>query len=355
MTPYISRAVPRISVLMTTYNGAATVKASIACVLAQDCTDVELVIVDDASTDDTAAIIRNIIDPRINFIAAPINEGVVGARNRAFAAARGAYIAALDQDDLCTPDRLRLQADYLDTHADIVLVATEIAISRNGHITPPDHPIASEPSALRFLLHIDNPLTWSSVMFRADAIRQLGQFMRPDYALSDDFDLYHRLLGLGDIARLKQVLTTYVYHTTNLSLARGDVLAATSTRVLADAYAPWFGDGAARAAALVTRHLCERQPVTDGATLDELGRILARLTDIFCAPHAAGTQEHQRIVTLAEEAWRRTMRASIRSGSPWLIRHYRCAGLGSARTIKLGSSIAVGMARAAMKRARHVS
>ena len=81
--------VPLISVVMAAYNGAGLIEDTIASVLAQDCPDFELVVVDDASTDDTLARLQALADPRIRVIAAPVNGGPVVARNIAFAAARG--------------------------------------------------------------------------------------------------------------------------------------------------------------------------------------------------------------------------------------------------------------------------
>src|SRR6186713_2063521 len=108
---------PPVSVLMPTHNAAAFVTASIESLLAQTFTDFELIVVDDGSTDATLDVLAAIDDPRLTVIASPDNQGPVHARNRAFAAARGRYIAALDADDLCHPERLARQVAYLDGHA----------------------------------------------------------------------------------------------------------------------------------------------------------------------------------------------------------------------------------------------
>ena len=96
---------PVVSVIMAAYNGAALIPETIASLTAQTFGDFELVVVDDCSTDDTLALLRSYHDPRIRVIAAETNQGPVRTRNRAFAEARGRYIAALDQDDQCPPER----------------------------------------------------------------------------------------------------------------------------------------------------------------------------------------------------------------------------------------------------------
>ncbi|HLB99578.1 MAG TPA: glycosyltransferase, partial [Acetobacteraceae bacterium] len=250
---------PIVSMLMTTFNGAGFVGASIASVLAQSFSEFELIVVDDGSTDATAQVLEGILDPRLRVLRQAVNGGVVAARNAGFLAVRGRYVAALDHDDLSHPERLARQVAYLDAHPEVVLVATEIEIEEAaGRRHPPDHPTGGDPALIRWLLHVDNPLTWSSVMFRSDALRRLEAFMRPDYELADDFDLYHRLLAIGEIARLDEVLTVYRWHAGNTSHGREDALNANAVKVLEAAYTPLLGTDAQDAATLVIRHLSDR-------------------------------------------------------------------------------------------------
>jgi hypothetical protein len=149
------------------------------------------------------------------------------------------------------------------------------------------------------------------------------------------------------------VLVSYRYHDSNLSLARGDLLEASSVRVLADAYAPWFGESAPRAAALATQHLCERQPVADAATLSEIGQILARLTQGFCEERAGSQGERDCVRELAREAWWRVVRGAVRNGSPWLVWSYwqtRLDRQAVPALLDLAGSILVGTARAIMRK-----
>jgi len=340
---------PRVSVLMTTYNGATTMGASIDSILAQSFRDFELLIVDDGSTDDTPAIIERIHDPRLRLLRTGSRGGIVAARNHGFAAAQGHTIAPLDHDDLSDTERLARQVAFLDANPDVVLVATEIRILREGMTAAPHHPRVGDPLALRWLLLIDNPITWSSVMFRADAVRRIGSFLRPEFELADDFDFYHRLLGVGAIARLNEVLTTYRYHTANASLARAEVLNANAARVLCGAYAPWLGDAAAAAAELVIRHLSDRQPVLDAMTLDRIGEILEQLLERFCAAHDLSAADRRRIGGLAGEAWWRTARGGIRRGGPGMFGRYRARKLLTAdfhpRVDDVAPSVAIGAVR----------
>ncbi|HEX3351061.1 MAG TPA: glycosyltransferase family 2 protein, partial [Acetobacteraceae bacterium] len=227
---------PRVSVLMTTRNGAGTIGESIGSVLAQDMADFELIVVDDESSDETSDILRAIGDPRLVFIRNETRLGIAGARNRGLAECRGDYVAALDHDDLSDPGRLGAQVRFLDSHPDVLLVATRVVELRDGALTPEDQPAHMSPALLRLLLHFDNPLAWSSVMLRADALRGLDAALRPEFEPADDFDLYHRLLTRGCIARLDATLTTYRWHASNASHAAGATIRERAARVLARAY-----------------------------------------------------------------------------------------------------------------------
>jgi GT2 family glycosyltransferase len=310
-------------VLLTTYNGAAFIGEAIASLLAQTFRDFEVIVVDDASTDDTPRILANLADPRIRVIRRTTNGGIVAARNHGFAAARGAYVAALDHDDLSRPERLACQVAYLDQHRSVVLLATEIEIAEAGRRHRPDHTYGGAPNIIRWLLYIDNPLTWSSVMFRADAVRRIGAFMRPEAELADDFDLYHRLLAVGEIARLEQSLTIYRVHPGNTSTGHAALLNANAATVLRSAYAPLLGTRAEAAAALVIRHLSERRPVHDLATLGQLGTLLQDLLGSFCRVYQAGAADHATLAQITARTWWRTVRAAVRAGAPRALFVYR--------------------------------
>ena len=388
----VGAPMPVVSVLMTTFNGAGFIGASIVSVLAQSFTDFELIVVDDGSTDATAQVLAGIGDPRMRVLRQAANGGVVAARNAGFLAARGRYVAALDHDDLSHPERLARQVAYLNAHAGVVLVATEIEIEEPAGRRPlfplplrawaakrtkagggvgtarvsdapppgrrhaPDHPTGGDPTLIRWLLHVDNPLTWSSVMFRADAVRRLGAFMRPESELADDFDLYHRLLTIGDIARLDEVLTVYRWHARNTTYGREDALNANAVRVLAAAYAPLLGTDAADAATLVIRHLSDRKPVRDGATLARLGSYLTRLFAAFCQVQELDARQRAGLAAVTGTIWWRTVRAAARSGAPGLLQAYRAqpalaAAFRPSRT-DLAMSALVGLARGTRYRSR---
>jgi glycosyltransferase involved in cell wall biosynthesis len=110
---------------MPAYNAALYLREAVDSVLKQTCTDFELIVVDDASTDETATILASYDDPRIRVHRFASNGGVSRARNMGLEMARGEYVALQDADDLSYPERLEKQILYLDSHPQVAAVGSQ--------------------------------------------------------------------------------------------------------------------------------------------------------------------------------------------------------------------------------------
>jgi len=104
---------PAVSVIVPTYNRAALMRRAVASVLGQTFSDLELIVVDDASGDDTARLPDIVRDPRLRYLRQTQRGGASAARNAGIAAARGAFVAFLDSDDVWLPDKLERQVPLL--------------------------------------------------------------------------------------------------------------------------------------------------------------------------------------------------------------------------------------------------
>lgn len=113
---------PLVSVVMSVHNGAATITAAVRSILWQTFTDWELIVVDDASTDETAAVVARFRDPRIRLIHGLKQLGLAARLNQCVELARGTYIARMDADDIAYPHRFQRQVAYLQLHSDVDLV-----------------------------------------------------------------------------------------------------------------------------------------------------------------------------------------------------------------------------------------
>lgn len=345
---------PAVSVIMPTYNGAALLGETIASLQAQSFTDFEVLVIDDCSTDDTRAILRTITDTRFRITESASNQGPVRARNAVAAMARGRYIAGLDQDDLCHPDRLGRQVAYLDAHPDTVVLGTGAAFLDDGVISPAVRTTHSSPALIEWLLLIENPLVWSSVMVRASAAST--PFTDPDRLYAEDFDLYHRMARQGRIARLDDPLVTYRRHAGGASQRYTETMRRNAAAVLAEAYRPVFATDAPDMAQLVIHHMMAQIPVPDGRTLLLLGDALARLQTDFFARCDVDAEDRKLIRWETARRWGHTSRCALRSGTIGLQDAIAARpdhlGLGHNGFYDLVLSRLIGSARAAKRRYR---
>ncbi|MDJ0687662.1 MAG: glycosyltransferase family 2 protein [Xenococcaceae cyanobacterium MO_188.B32] len=95
-----------VSVIIPAYNTEQYIHQAIASLLSQTLENIEIIVVDDCSTDNTVRVVRSFDDPRLRLLLNPQNLGAGGARNRALRAARGKWVAVLDSDDWYAPERL---------------------------------------------------------------------------------------------------------------------------------------------------------------------------------------------------------------------------------------------------------
>lgn len=307
---------PVISVVMAAYNGTDLIGATIDSLFAQTYPHWELVVVDDCSTDDTYDLLQSYADPRIRAFRAERNGGPVIARNLGFRQARGRYIAGLDHDDLCRPTRFEKQVAYLDRHPETALLATAATeLHEDGRIVASQLPPVTTPALIGWLLHVQNPLVWSSVMFRADAARSFPEMTDPSLLYAEDFDLYHRLSTLGTIARLDEELMVYRAHEGGLSKRYVEAMTDSAAKILARSYGAVFGDGADAAITLVTDHIMKRLPVRDGDTLRRLGDTLATLQEHYLTRVGPKADDRALIRWETARIWGRCGQAALRSGA----------------------------------------
>jgi len=291
-----------ISVIMAVYNGAALLPETIASLQAQTFGDWELIAVDDCSKDNSVDVLKSFRDARIRVIESSRNGGPVVARNRAFGEARGAYVAALDQDDVCLPERFAKQIAFLDVNSHVVLVSTAARLLIDGRESSGNWLRGLTPGLIDWLMLVQNPIVWSTVMFRAQAARELVPFERPEMRYVEDFDFYHRIREHGLLAQIDEELLLYRSHAGGASHMFNGMMRDHAEALLSQ-HAPDI-------APLLVRHVMARDPVPDGATLERLFRGIAHLRDGFEADARTLALVDREISRL----WWRLCRAGVRSG-----------------------------------------
>ena len=219
-----------VTVLMTVYNGARHIADTIASIAAQTLVDHEFLIVDDASTDATPGLLAEAAkaDSRIKVITLPTNGGPWKAANAGLEVARGQYIARTDSDDLSHPRRLELQARFLDSHPEHVLVgARERVTDLDGRFLREGRGELGA-LAMRYLAHFAPPLVHSAAMYRRSTLIENGLRYDESGWTAQDFEFWQRLQRYGKAARLPDCLLTLREHSGSISQARREEQQATA-------------------------------------------------------------------------------------------------------------------------------
>lgn len=233
----VANSSPTVSVVMPVFNAAPFLDEAIESTLAQTFDDLELIAVDDESTDGSLEVLRRYEaqDQRVRVLARP-HTGIVGARNDGIDAARGAYVAALDNDDAMFPRRLEEQVAFLNEQPDYIAVgAAAMLVDIDGDPLIERRPPTKAEDIESELLNGRNPMMQPGVLFRRDALLQTGGY-REAFNFSEDYDLFLRLSELGPLGNLDQVLLKHRQHMKRASVAQYEQQNRVAVQALEEAY-----------------------------------------------------------------------------------------------------------------------
>lgn len=192
---------------MTLYNKGPFLFDAIRSVLDGSYDDFELLVVDDASTDEGPEVARSFTDPRVRWMPSALNQGRAAAASRGYAAARGEYIAVLDADDITHPDRLRKQVEFLDVHPEVGVLGTAARCFGTSD------EVLSWPATdheCRSRLLFTDPVLYGSSMFRSALLKDHGLTGRTDWHLpGEDYLFMLRVSRVSSFANLQEVLLDY--------------------------------------------------------------------------------------------------------------------------------------------------
>ena len=209
-------ALPLVSIITPVYNGSQYLSAAIESALAQTYKNFELLIVNDGSTDNSAAIIKTFIkDSRVFYIEQK-NAGVAAARNTALKQARGKYIGFLDQDDLWFKNKLELQIAALEKDGSLALVhSRQDFIDSHGNKIKYDWITGGEGYCFRENF-IKNRIAVLTVLIRKNIIDEIG-FFNEQLSGADDYEMWLRVTLKYPIKYIDQSLAFYRFHDSNVS------------------------------------------------------------------------------------------------------------------------------------------
>lgn len=213
----------KISVVMAVYNGADYLEQSVNSVLAQTYGNFEFIIVDDGSTDRTWEILSNIADSRVRIFRLPANCGTPIALNIAVEEAEGEWIAVQDADDISVPERLAVQASYLQSHPELIAVGSKISCIGDHQIAP--ERLRRAESSLNYGLSREELFKnryFVCALCHGTSLYSRALFFRAggydsQYRITHDYDFWLKMFQLGPIEKIDRVLYRYRVHSDSLS------------------------------------------------------------------------------------------------------------------------------------------
>lgn len=218
-----------VSVVLPVCNGVAYIKDAVASVLGQTLRELELIVIDDGSTDGTARVLDGFGDPRLRRILHERPRGVAVSLNEGLVAATAPLVARMDADDVCEPHRLRAQADFLLRQGDIDIVGSSVRCILPGRSFVYAYP--RHPAVVRAYLLFDNPLAHPAVCVRRDSLERAGLRYDETLPAAQDYDLWSRAAEVLRMDNLRTPLLRYRMHDASVSSSRGSESDAQALRI----------------------------------------------------------------------------------------------------------------------------
>jgi glycosyltransferase involved in cell wall biosynthesis len=198
---------PLVSILMPVYNAAEFLSASLGSILTQDYTHLEIIIVDDGSTDQSMDIVQSFLDPRIVVIKNLENIGLAASLNRAIGISTGIFLARMDADDIADPSRISSQVNFMLDNPDVDVLGTSMQYfgeSKFLNHFPETH------EACKSYLMLNVCFGHPTVMFRRHVFDSPDNLYNPNFRqYSEEYDLWCRLSDRYKFHNLQQVLLYY--------------------------------------------------------------------------------------------------------------------------------------------------
>lgn len=212
---------PKVSVLMPVYKTDENyLREAIESILSQTFEDFEFLILDDCPEDDREEIVKSYNDDRIKYSKNEKNLGISASRNKLIDMAQGEYLAVMDHDDICLPDRFKKQVGFLDMHPDIGVCGSSFSWVHKNKITKKPETSDSIERALLCGCAIHHP----SAIIRKSVLKASKVNYEAAFSPAEDYALWCRLIGKTKFYNIQEPLLLYRKHETQTSVIRKNAM-----------------------------------------------------------------------------------------------------------------------------------
>lgn len=204
---------PDISVIMSVYNGETYLAEAVESVINQTFKNWELIVINDCSTDKTAEILKELAkkDERIKVHPNEVNLKLPTSLNKAISLSRGKYIARMDADDICLPERLQKQFEFMESHPDVSLSSPKFMTVKNGVYNPGGVGGRCDNEAIKAMLLVANPILHPGVIAKAEVMKKHNY--DTTLTCTEDLELWTRMIMAGEkLEILPECLLIYRLH-----------------------------------------------------------------------------------------------------------------------------------------------
>lgn len=222
---------PLVSVVLPIFNAGAYLEESIESVLKQSSTNIEVILVDDCSSDGSLQVCQRFaaVDKRVRVVKRFVNGGIVAALNDGLAESRGEFIARMDADDVAMPERFSKQLEYFCRYPEVGLCGTSIEVIDHNNKSLAIRLAETDPELVRRLLRYGSPIAHPTWMMRRAVLDKLLRYR--DVAPVEDYDFLRRVamhgIGVGNIEYIGlkyRILPTSISSTRTIAQRKGFAL-----------------------------------------------------------------------------------------------------------------------------------
>ena len=208
---YVSQKSPLVTVAMSTYNALPYLKDSITSILGQSYRNLQIIVIDDGSADDTEKMMHNVSDSRLTFISDKRNIGLAERLNQTISLARGKYYCRMDADDIMSVDRISKQVEYLENHSSVdVLGSGAYIMDIRNQIVGQTRSSNGAKLTLVDVLNSRSLFVHPSICGKVEWFKK--NLYNPAYTRSEDIELWIRTIDQSNFAILEERLIFYREH-----------------------------------------------------------------------------------------------------------------------------------------------
>ncbi len=214
---------PLVSIILPAYNSSKYISYTINSLLNQTYDNIEIIIINDGSIDDTEKIVTSYTDSRIKYFANDSNYGLSYSTNRGLSIAEGEFIAHADHDDISTPFRIKRQVEYLLQHTDITGISTAVTHINSKATVPKscideDLIVSSNPVEVNFESMFGGILSNPTLLYRKSILNNMPLWFDENMKVSADMDFFEKTFKAGaKWVTVKNKLLQYRRHQSNTS------------------------------------------------------------------------------------------------------------------------------------------